>query len=581
MKIYQFIRYDDNSLLQNLFDNADKNTIFCFDLEDSIQDSIQPANTPFLKSSHRNILKSILEKIRIHSVPVKIGVRINGVDTTEYLQDIEALSESGHISTIFLPKANNADQVLDLQNRLQLSEVNYTEIIPVIETKSGLLNLESILKIKSNKITAIAFGHCDYNFDNGIYPFIHQDEREYWNWVIKMYKIIRHYQVTFVNSPFLKLRDDLSFRDMLSLLYSICGDHFGQITLTGRQSKLCSSFIPDKTKTITEKTDNPLDLKVPESYATDFIEAFGKSERKNGFAITPDRMILSPHEFFASKQYLDKIKLPEINFTFVGGCFPVKGNVLFEDRFHQIMKKEIENRYEVRFNVNIIRYERYMNCINRISASEKANPMDILVFSIRPEPFLRLVKLYYKYADTTDGKIRRSFNLPFLNNINPEKHDVLSADTRFHPLMLGSKSNIRKAFINLNYIFGLVIGNDKYSRREYLKLLNNVIDFCKMKNIQLLVLGPAIRTNTIMEKLLSRKLDTFFRKALPISSEQFISGADLERNGEPVFEKNGIYVNEKYHEVIAERMGSRVRLLIDKMMHSNVGLARTEEALHH
>ncbi|MEO6130397.1 MAG: hypothetical protein ABIQ02_01020, partial [Saprospiraceae bacterium] len=231
------------------------------------------------------------------------------------------------------------------------------------------------------------------------------------------------------------------------------------------------------------------------------------------------------------------------------------------------------------FNVNIVRYERYMNCMNRISASENVTPVDILVFSIRPEPFLRLVKLYYKYADDTNGKIKWSLNLPFLNKINPEKHDVLTTDTRFHPAMLGTKSMLRKVLINLNYLFGLVIGNGHYSSQEYLQLLHEVIGFCKIKNIQLLVLGPAIRTNTFIEKWLSRKLDKFFRKSLPILPDQYVSGADLHKNGEPLFEKNGIYVNEKYHQVIAERLGNKVMKIIEKRTPQEERSSDIEKAL--
>ncbi|MEP6793799.1 MAG: aldolase/citrate lyase family protein [Saprospiraceae bacterium] len=565
MKIYQFIKYDDNFLFQNLIGKAKENIVFCFDLEDSIQDNINSANTPFLKSSYRNILKTILRKNSVLTRQINLGVRINGANTGEYLSDIEALGNTTLISAIFLPKTDDPNQILDLQTRLQRAGVNYTEIIPVIESKKGVKILESILKINSNKVRSVAFGHCDYNLDNEIYPFIHQDSREYWNWVIKMYNMLKANNLNFVNSPFLQLDNDEMFMDMLALLNSVCKKNFGQITLTGRQTQLCSSFKPDPLKIISEKVANPLDLSVPPSYAEDFIQSFNESERRNGFAITPGRIILSPHEYFASLHYKLKNQWSEINFTFVGGCFPVKGNVLFEDRFHQLIKKEVEKKYEFRFNVNIIRYERYMNCLNRISASEKTKPIDVLVFSIRPEPFLRLVKLYYKFADAESRKIRWSLNLPFLNKINPEKHDVLSVDTRFHPALLGTKSILRKAFINFNYILGLIIGNGKFSGHEYLKLLRGVIDFCKQKNIQLIVLGPAIRTNTFMEKLLSRKLDTFFRKSLPIPRDQYISGDDLVKNGEQLFERNGIYVNEKYHEVIAERLGNRIMMIIDKM----------------
>ncbi|MEO6132389.1 MAG: aldolase/citrate lyase family protein, partial [Saprospiraceae bacterium] len=352
MNIYQFIKYSDTASIEEFIPKEMECTVFCFDLEDSIQDTLDPFNTRALKSYHRAILKLILKKISIQSNRMAVGVRINDAHTKDYALDIEALAGAGPISSVFLPKAIHAEQVMDLQNRLELAGVHYTEIIPVIETKNGLHNLESILNLKSDKIKSIAFGHCDYNLDNDIYPFIHQDAREYWNWVIRIFNRIRPYQLSFVNSPFLQLENDARFNDMLALLYSVCQGQFGQITLTARQTHLCRSFIPDHSKIITEKVANPLNLSVQGSYAYDFINLYHGSEKRNGFAITRDRVILSPHEYHASHHHILKSHLPQIHFTFVGGCFPVKGNVLFENRFHQLIKMGVENKCAVNFNVN-------------------------------------------------------------------------------------------------------------------------------------------------------------------------------------------------------------------------------------
>jgi len=352
MKAYHFIKYNENSSLDNLIVQTDNTTTLCFDFEDSIQDLLSPINTPVLKATYRQYFKSIMENSKVDFTKVDIGVRINSADFPEYLLDIASLSEVKNVTTIFIPKAENAEQIIRLQNDLQKKGVNYNEIIPTIETKNGLSNLESILKINLNKIGGIAFGHCDYNFNNSHYPFFHQDSKEYWTW-IKIVGIIKPYDLRLVNSPFLQLNNDEFFKNMLNVLYTIGGNNVAQITLTKKQSNICHSFQASQTNILLPKISNRLDLRVPVSYDEIFIDSFEKNIHNKGFAINDDRIVLSPQEYWSSLNYQRKVDFPEVNFTFVGGCFPVQKNMLFENLFHQLLKQKVENVRDVKFNINI------------------------------------------------------------------------------------------------------------------------------------------------------------------------------------------------------------------------------------
>ena len=573
VKAYHFIKYNENTSLDNLIDQTDSNTTLCFDFEDSIQDCFFPMNTPALKASYRNYFKTILGKIKIDIGKVNFGIRLNSTDSPEYLLDLDTLADIKYVSTIFIPKVSNPKQILNLQSDLQRIGLSYNEIIPVIETKNGLNNLKEIININLNKIGGIAFGHCDYNFDNSNFPFFHQDSREYWTWISKIVESTKYNNLRFVNSPFLQLDNIEFFKNVLNVLYSIGGNNVGQITLTREQTSICNSFPDNKTNIILPKILNRLDLRVPELYAEKFIESF-KINSNKGFAINNERTILSPQEYISSLNILRKMDFPAINFTFVGGCFPVQGNLTFENLFHQLLKQNIENIREVIFNVNIIRYERFKNCINKIASYKENKPIDILVFSIRPEPFLRLVKLYYKFLENASGQKKWSLNLLAFNKVNPEKYDLLSLDARFNPTTANDSSTIRKALINLNYILGSLIGNDNYSLRKYLDLVNEVVEFSRRNNIELFIIGPPIRTNTIMERFLSKRLEKFMKKSLTITKDNFVSGSDLIKNGENLFEKNGIYATEKYHELIATRLLEKISPTIDKIAAPNSRLSQ-------
>jgi citrate lyase beta subunit len=565
MRIFHFIKYDENTSLDNLIASAIRESTLCFDFEDSIQDCLNPSNTSALKAHYRNCFQTLLKNSKSDFSKIKFGVRINAVDSDEYLKDINSLIGIKNISTIFLSKTNTPGEILDLQKKLDEKNIGHDELLPVIETKTGMNNLATILKLKLPKIRSIAFGHCDYNADNGIYPFFHQDSREYWIWVTKMVELIKNYNLSFVNSPFLQLNNDSFFKEMLSILNSICGPDFGQITLTNKQSQLCNSFSADVSKKHIHKLPHTLNLKVSQLFPSNFIETFKKGKNSRGFSINEDRIILSPHEYFSSVNYQDKNEFPEINFTFVGGCFPVQGDILFENLFHQLMKRKIEKKRKVKFNVNIIRYERLGSCIDKIDAYRKTNQIDVLAFSVRPEPFLRLVKLYYKFLHNSKEKITWSLNLPVLNKSNSEKHDSLYLDTRFDPTPMSDRSLFKKLMLNLNYISGSFIGNHNFAAKEYLKLLNGLKNYCETNNIHFILMGPPIRTNVKMEKLLSKKLDGVIKNSLPVSLENFVNGSDLAKNGKSLFHKNGITANEYYHELIAEGMSEIILKNIDEI----------------
>jgi hypothetical protein len=87
-----------------------------------------------------------------------------------------------------------------------------------------------------------------------------------------------------------------------------------------------------------------------------------------------------------------------------------------------------------------------------------------------------------------------------------------------------------------------------------LKLVNEVIDFCQNNKIKLIILGPPMRNNTLLEGILSKRLGRFMKKKLLIPKENFVDGSDQTADGELLFKNNGIFATEKYHALIASRI---------------------------
>lgn len=207
---------------------------------------------------------------------------------------------------------------------------------------------------------------------------------------------------------------------------------------------------------------------------------------------------------------------------------------------------EIKSKNE--FKVNIIRYERFNNCFEKIKFYRKNNPIDYLIFSIRSEQYLRLSKLYYKYQDR-QKKVKRSLIIPFLNMIAPEKYDLLMMDLPVPNSKAAHQSYFHNFLVRLNYISGMIIGNNRFAINIYSQLIENIIKFCNNENIKLLILGPASRPHLQHEDNLISEMNYYFKNLVLKRNVPYVELiGKYDENGNDIFFPNKIHVNEIGHE---------------------------------
>lgn len=294
IKVYQFV---DSSKVRNIdYLNSliNCNAIICFDLEDSIK--IETNNYQQIRTS---IFNDISELTCNHNNISELGIRINSTQSDYYQDDIFRISklsnEQSHIN-IFLPKVSTSLEVSKTIKAIHSNKIQNFEIIPIMESKKGMSKLSGILSNNSQYISKIAFGHCDYNYDCNYFPFHHQDSKEYWDWA-KILADTCGDEFTFLNSPYLNLKDDDSLFGILSRLKKL-SNKTGQITLSLRQSKVCERFNQQNylsttlSKSVTEF--NSID-----EYANNLIDNFNQYKvGKKNFAIIPViKKLISPQEY--------------------------------------------------------------------------------------------------------------------------------------------------------------------------------------------------------------------------------------------------------------------------------------------
>ncbi len=556
MIAYQFINYNNQTSLEHIKKYAKHRAVLCFDLEDSIKISE--------KQYYRNCFKKITAEI-VPEIPLtKIALRMNS-DAPEFNKDMEAISNS-FINSILLPKIETVNQIKRIENLFKDKNIRFDEMVPIIETKTAMTNLEKIVDLLPPKITRLGFGHCDYNLDIKAFPFFHQNSIEYWKWIKKIHSAVSNKNLTIINSPYLELDNYSFFRSMLHNLYDMFGPEAGQTALNSMQSELINKFKPESEHiNFNELIRHRLDLRVPYKYENKIIESYESNNKDKMFSISEkSKILISPHEYLAAKKYSSAKKLRSINFTFVGGCFPVQYDILFEDLFHQKLKRRIESEYKIEFNINIIRYEQFNTCLKKIKKYNDTFPADILVFHVRPEPFLRLVKIFYRYLNQ-NGKVINSINIPLLPISNPEKYDISKYEKTVIKNTYKEETRFHKLLIDLNYLIGRCFGNMNYALKKYYEVMLDIVKYSKQTNIKLLILGIGYRNNTLLSKILCEKLNKYLQDKFTGKDIPYMENLScLSVNTNQYFQSNGIHASEKYHELIAEILFKELKYLISE-----------------
>ncbi|NHM32475.1 HpcH/HpaI aldolase/citrate lyase family protein [Neobacillus terrae] len=125
------------------------------DLEDSV-----PSNE---KAMARQLVSSIFDTEEINTVRSKLYVRINSLKTPWFFKDINMVKELKRLDGIMIPKSEDKTSI-SLAAELLNKDI---EIIPLIESAAGVMNIEDILK-SHPAVKKVAFGSVDFALDIGV-----------------------------------------------------------------------------------------------------------------------------------------------------------------------------------------------------------------------------------------------------------------------------------------------------------------------------------------------------------------------------------------------------------------------------
>lgn len=302
--IYHFTKPSENTIAGYASRIYDHKAVICFDLEDIVKETIAGSDNSPLRQILRSAVSDTVEFLFHNFKSPAVGIRINNINSSECDKDINLLNYiSGKyvLESVFLPKTETSDDIRKCMERLEKEKVCFNELIPIIEDRKGLQNLEQMAE--ENIIRKVAFGHCDYNYDCNYFPFYHQNSAEYWKWIDHILPITEKHNITFINSPYLQLNDDSGFIRILNNLSRRTSKGFGQITLSENQVELCFSYTVRQYNI--NKNAEPTDTNLT-SMALFLINEFNRYKLYGkSISLNHERIVISPQEYMAAVRYLE------------------------------------------------------------------------------------------------------------------------------------------------------------------------------------------------------------------------------------------------------------------------------------
>ena len=229
------------------------------------------------------------------------------------------------------------------------------------------------------------------------------------------------------------------------------------------------------------------------------------------------------------------------------GCLPTQLNIEPGDLYHQLIAQKIRSQFGVGLDVVSIWYTTLAESTGKVlELIAKENP-DLVLYHVRPDPYLRISKLFVRYKDLKD-----QFRIKF--NFNGNDQNISDGN----PTIRTRRGNKKKSGFNiflreLNYRIGYIAGINTIAIKKEFDTLKEISSYCRDKDLFLVIIGPASRPRSKMEEFLLQRLDEslfgFFRSADVNYVRCF--GA-TGKNGESLFFEDKVHVNRDGHKRFSE-----------------------------
>ena len=205
------------------------------DLEDGHWDPTDEMQTEALKAAGRANLVALARTHPALFARHPIGVRINRISGPDVALDFDALAEASRFvafECVVPTKVETGAELHDIVGNLRGRGVAFKTIVPIVETRRGLANVDEILDVAQRiDIEWLAYGHFDFALDSGWWPFPEPHEVRYWEHVEPLIRRWESAGLGWVHPPYFQTRDRAGMAGIIGRLQRTCTREFGIITV--------------------------------------------------------------------------------------------------------------------------------------------------------------------------------------------------------------------------------------------------------------------------------------------------------------------------------------------------------------
>jgi len=234
----------------------------------------------------------------------------------------------------------------------------------------------------------------------------------------------------------------------------------------------------------------------------------------------------------------------EIKIGIVCGCFPTQPGIAPDELYHRVLAKRIESEKQIMLYVSSIWYNTVSSGYALTQQLINTEKPDVVLFHVRPDPYLRISKLWMKYSDK-EKRVQKKINL------DADDSMIVDDFTPSASQRIRQKSLLHGAFRQLNYLLGALIGSNSNAIEKERISIENILAECEQQKLPLIIIGPASRDTGFFENILLYRLEK--KLSLYFKNKNYVTCfGTKDENGTRLFIEDGIHVSPAGHKRIAD-----------------------------
>jgi hypothetical protein len=259
----------------------------------------------------------------------------------------------------------------------------------------------------------------------------------------------------------------------------------------------------------------------------------------------------------------------QLTLAFLAGCLNKQEGIRKESLYHARLKESLTERFKVDLDVNLMSYYAYNQVCPKIERFLRNKQTDILIFFIRPFPFMVLNKPVIKYDNSRHQKVRgiHPAFLSFGKYQWPEEYSKYISEGT--PATNGKRSY--SVFEEINLVLGMCIGLHHWSKRYVEGELDKLVSLCSNAGTRMIVLGIPPIAGSPVGNFVCQSLNRYLiRKASRQKLDYIDVFTDKKYNGEAIINVDGRHFTETGHAFLESMLNPVITGIIRETLNKGI-----------